>query len=180
MMAKSIECDTRRFEFVQTLEDDVQLYTAVVWSVRLKRRIRLAYLSQDRAGKRSYVLLFSTDLQQSALDIVCYYKARFQIEFVIRDARQFTGLADCQARSADALDSHVNASLTALNLAKLALKTAPPIAAKQDSLSIASFKRQALNQHLLSLFIQMLELDPTSIKSHSNYQKLLEYGRITV
>jgi hypothetical protein len=50
------------------------------------------------------------------------YNARFQIEFVFRDARQFTGLADCQARSPEAIDTHVNASLMALNLAKVALQ----------------------------------------------------------
>ncbi|MEB3293416.1 MAG: hypothetical protein VKJ24_09660, partial [Synechococcales bacterium] len=57
-------------------------------------------------------------------------------------------------------------------------KTAPSIAAKPDTLSIASVKRQALNQHLLSLFIAMFDLDSTLIKSHPNYQNLLEYGRI--
>jgi hypothetical protein len=47
-----------------------------------------------------------------------FYKARFQIEFIFRDAKQFTGLLDCQSCDADKLDFHFNASLTALNLAK--------------------------------------------------------------
>jgi len=89
------------------------------------------------------------------------------IEFIFRDARQFTGLTDCQARSPEAIDTHVNASLMALNLAKVAL-----------SFSLASFKRLALNQHLLDLFIDLFELEPTLIKSHANYQKLLDYGAI--
>lgn len=36
--------DPSCFTFVETLADGVSLYTAVVWSVSLKRRIRLAYL----------------------------------------------------------------------------------------------------------------------------------------
>jgi len=108
------------------------------------------------------------------------YAARFQIEFIFRDARQFTGLADCQARSPEALDSHVNASLMALNLAKAALQSAQTEAdsAEPLSFSIASFKRQALNAHLLDLFTSMLGLEPTLIKSHPNYQTLLNYGTI--
>ena len=47
------------------------------------------------------------------------YRLRFQIEFIFRDAKQFTGLSDCQARDAKKLDFHFNASFTALNLAKL-------------------------------------------------------------
>ena len=115
--------DPSRFEFVKTLDDGVQLYTAVVWSVSLKRCIRLAYLLKERAGKRSYVVLFSTDLEIDPHKLYRCYSARFQIEFIFRDARQYTGLVDCQARSPEALDSHVNASLMALNLAKAAKPT---------------------------------------------------------
>ena len=46
------------------------------------------------------------------------YRARFQIEFLFRDAKQFTGLCDCQARDQARLDFHFYASLTTLNLAK--------------------------------------------------------------
>jgi hypothetical protein len=50
--------------------------------------------------------------------VVRYYRSRFQIEFLYRDAKQFTGLTSCQARSEDKLDFHFNAALTAVNLAK--------------------------------------------------------------
>ncbi|MBE7385886.1 MAG: hypothetical protein F6J95_031420 [Leptolyngbya sp. SIO1E4] len=91
-----------------------------------------------------------------------------------RTLPQFTGLADCQARSPEAIDTHVNASLMALNLAKVALQEGQ--ATESLSFSFASFKRRALNEHLLDLFIEQFELEPTLIKSHVNYQKLLDYG----
>ncbi|WP_017326578.1 IS4 family transposase [Synechococcus sp. PCC 7336] len=166
-----------RFEFVGSVEFDVKLYTAVVWSVCLKRSIRLAYLLKEQDGKRSYVVLFSTDLEIDPLLLYRCYKARFQIEFIFRDARQFTGLADCQARSPEALDSHINTSLMALNLAKAALQQQQPTT-EPLSFSIASYKRLALNEHLLDLFISMFELEPSSIKSHPSYQNLLGYGAI--
>jgi IS4 transposase len=50
-------------------------------------------------------VLFSTDTELDALTLYRYYKARFQIEFLFRDAKQFTGLNDCQARSEPALHS---------------------------------------------------------------------------
>jgi hypothetical protein len=172
--------DPSRFTLVETLDDGISLYTAVVWSVSLKRRIRLAYLLKEQDGRQSYVALFSTDLDLDPGQLHRCYAARFQIEFIFRDARQFTGLADCQARSPEALDSHVNASLMALNLAKAALQSTPSGAesAEPVSFSIASFKRQALNEHLLDLFTAMFDLEPTLIKSHPNYQTLLNYGAI--
>ena len=169
--------DHRRFHLVRRLEDGVYLYTAVVWSVSLKRKVRLAYLLKEKQGRRSYVVLFSTDLKIDPVFLYHCYSARFQIEFVFRDARQFTGLADCQARSPEAIDSHVNASLLALNLAKATLQETyrerEPL-----SFSIASLKRLALNEHLVDLFIALFELESTSIKSHANYRKLLDYGAI--
>lgn len=172
--------DPSRFTWVKTLEDGVALYTAVVWSVSLKRRIRLAYLVKQQDGRQSYVVLFSTDVDLDPVLLYQYYAARFQIEFIFRDARQFTGLADCQARSPEALDSHVNASLMALNLAKAAMQSTQPETDSTEPFrfSIASFKRQALNAHLLDLFTSMLDLEPTLIQSHPNYQTLLNYGII--
>lgn len=83
----------------------MSLYTAVVWSVSLKRKVRLAYLLKEDNARRRYVVLFCTDIEIDPLFLYRRYAARFQIEFVCRDARQYTGLADCQARSVEAIDT---------------------------------------------------------------------------
>ena len=170
--------DVSRFQFVRDLEPNLKLYTAVVWHMSLKRQVRIAYISDTRKpDKVGHVVLFSTDINLSAYDIFCFYKARFQIEFIFRDAKQFTGLSDCQARSQYKLDFHFNASLTAINLAKFD-------ALQQHSsdqpfvFSMASYKRRALMDHLLDQFISNLGLNHTLIKSHPNYQKLRSYGSI--
>ena len=167
-----------RFTWVRQLQPGVNLYTAVVWHVSLKRKIRLAYLKDSRKlNKPSYIVLFSTDLDQTADDLYRLYRLRFQIEFIFRDAKQFTGLSDCQARDVKKLDFHFNASLSALNLSKLDAR-------RQHSsnepfvFSMASIKRRALNDHLLQTFISRLDLEPTLIKSHPNYQSLRDYGTI--
>ena len=49
------------FEFVEQQEDGTRVYTAIVWSVSLKRRIRALYLCKETDGKFSYVVLFSSD-----------------------------------------------------------------------------------------------------------------------
>lgn len=171
--------DFRRLRLRETLEDGTELYSAVVWSVAFKCKIHLVYLLKtNKTGQRSYVLLFSTDLGLSALDIYRFYSARFQIEFVFRDARQFTGMNDSQARSPEALDTQVNASLTTLNLAKAALR---PVHLKDQpiSFSLASLKRRAHNEQLLERFILNFGLDPSLIKSTPEWSDLCHYGAIT-
>jgi hypothetical protein len=166
-----------KFELVTQLSNGVKLYTAIVWSISLKRKIRVCYLLNNFTSSCSYAVLFCTNLELDALSIYLYYKARFQIEFIFRDSKQFTGLADCQARDLTKLDFHFNSSLTALNLAKWDAVQQH----NSDSdfvFSMASYKRRGLNHHLLERFIDKFDLDPTLIKSHPNYPSLYDYGII--
>jgi Transposase DDE domain len=161
-----------RFTQVQSLEPHLKLYSAVVWHVSLKRQIRIVYLVDTRKpGKPRTALLFSTDLKLDAQHILEFYRARFAIEFIYREAKQFTGLCDAQTRDAQRLDFHFNASLTALNLARFEAyshQAQSDDAAQPVPFSMTSYKRMAFNDHLLSRFISMLELDSTLIKSHPN------------
>jgi Transposase DDE domain len=170
--------DLSRFTFVEAIEPGVSLYTALVWSVAWKCPIRVAYLLDRRDPKRPrYVVLCSTDTEQDATEIYRLYRLRFQIEFIFRDSKQFTGLEDCQARSFPKLEFHFNAAFSTLNLAKLeSLKHHSPD--QPFVFSMASVKRRAFNEFLLNRFICKLDLDPTLIKSHPNYSTLCEYGII--
>ena len=174
--------DLSRLELCGELADGTQVYSQVVWHVSLKCQIRIVYLVDQRnPDKQRVALLFSTDPNIDPLRLYEYYKSRFQIEFIFRDAKQFTGLCDCQSRQAKSLDFHFNASLAALNLAKLEqqksrLDTGEDL--QPQSFSMATYKRLALNEHLLERFISMLGLDPTLIKSHPNYDSLLQYGSL--
>lgn len=174
--------DLHRLTWVEQLEVGLTLYTAVVWHVSLKRQIRIAYLVDTRkAGKTGTALLFSTDVELDAKLMLQYYQARFHIEFIFRDAKQFTGLCDAQTRDPQRLDFHFNASLTALNLAKYQQQfrqTQSDAVVPSAPFSMASYKRFAFNDHLLDRFICQLELDPTLIKSHPNYENLRSYGII--
>lgn len=170
--------DLSRLTFVETVQPEIDLYTAIVWSVALGCWIRLAYLlDRQNTKKPRFVILFSTDVEQSAKDIYRFYRLRFQIEFIFRNSKQFTGLQDCQARDLPKLEFHFNASLTALNLARL---EAHAQHTGDDPLifSMATVKRRAFMQHVLERFIAELDLEPTSIKSHPNYEELLSYGTI--
>jgi hypothetical protein len=168
--------DLGRFDFIQESEG-IRIYTAVVNSVRLKRTLRIVYLVKQDGDKVQTALLFSTDTHLSALEIYRYYKARFHIEFLFRDAKQFTGLSDCQARCKEALHFHFNASMTALNLLKLEDRQ-NNVDSDRRVISIASWKVRKFNEHLLQRFSDMLGLDFSSIKSNPAYETLRNYGAI--
>jgi DDE superfamily endonuclease len=172
--------DLRRFEALGPLEEraHVHLYTALVWHVSLKRKLRVVVLvnRKDPPKPRSIVLA-STDLELDGHKLVAFYVARFQIEFLFRDGKQFTGLADCQARAEAALDFHFNASLATLNLAR-----AEELRTQTDQspqvFSMASWKQRQFNERLLDLFMERFALDPTWVKNQPYYEELRTYGAI--
>lgn len=166
--------DLTRFEKV---DDGFQVYTAIVNSERFKRNLRIVYLVKQVGDKLQTALLFSTDLNLDAHSIIRYYKARFQIEFLFRDAKQFLGLNHCQARRAKALHFHFNASMTALNLIKLEDRLLHNNT-RSNVISIASWKIRKANEHLLEHFSSHLGLDFNSIKSRPDFEQLCNYGAI--
>jgi hypothetical protein len=97
----------------------IKLYSALLYSKHFERKLRVVLVADTRHQK--YVLLASTDEHQSASQIAYYYHLRFQIEILFRDAKQFTGLSQCQARSDAKLDYHLNATLSTVNVARLLL-----------------------------------------------------------
>jgi hypothetical protein len=155
-----------RFE-QQELDRDTQLYTAIVNSPSLKLNIRVVFLIHK--GQRKAVL-FSTDTTLAAEEIVRYYRSRFQIEFLFRDARQYTGLGDCQSPKKEALGFHFDASMTALNLLKLQDREGAEKRAGHV-ISIQRLKIRKFNHYLL-------DFQSTSIKLHPEYQGLIDYGAV--
>ncbi|MGP9766151.1 hypothetical protein ACT3UM_10505 [Halomonas sp. AOP13-D3-9] len=104
-------------------------------------------------------------------------KARFQIEFLFRDAKQFLGLNDCQARKEKALHFHFNASMTALNLLKLEDRQHQS-GDRRRVISIARWRTRNANAHLLERFSSYLGLDFNGIKSRPNFEEMCHYGAI--
>ena len=170
--------DLTRFEYVTEIEQDIHLYTLEVNSVNLKCNIRLVYvLNLRNKNKPGYALLFSTDTDLDAQTLYRYYKARFQIEFLFRDAKQFTGLGHCQARCQESLHFHFNASLTTLNLAKVDAYLS--FAYDLDTpFSMATQKMVYFNEHLLEKVFFILDLDLSLINDIPDLDALRTYGAI--
>ena len=143
--------DMGKFSQVHIYADEGGFYTAIVYSKSLKRNVRLVVF-QPKDGK--HILYFSTDTNMSAKNVVEYYRTRFQIEFCYRDGKQFAGLCDCQARDFAKLDFAFNASLAAVNVAKVVIKEHYP------TFSIANLKSLLHNAYIMNRFFVMSGFRP--------------------
>lgn len=175
--------DEKHFELVMTASD-AKVYQGEVYSKALKRWTKVALVHNLKPnGKaesrdlKNVKIYFSTDTTMDAIDILIYYRSRFQIEFLYRDAKQFTGLEHCQSRKEKRLNFHFNASLTAVSLAKAAHHLSIPNE-KRKSFSMFSVKAQYFNELLLNRFFDVFGIDPNSKKINAKYLSLRNFGKI--
>ena len=117
----------------------------------MKRNIKIVVHYPDSGGHKIY---FSTDINMSGRDIIEFYRTRFQIEFCFREAKQFTGLNHCQARDLRKLDFAFNASMAAVNVAKVMRREFYP------ELSIGLLKSYMSNIYMLKRILARSGLRP--------------------
>ena len=108
-------------------------------------------------------MLCSTDLTLSAEEVLNLYEARFQIEFLFRDAKQHTGLGQSQVLDSKGQEHFANNSLTAFNLLRLedrawALSKGMHLrhsVASFGSLKLRKYKQLQLNRCVMALVNQL-------------------------
>mgnify|MGYP006436110579 FL=1 len=163
---------TRRFDEVGRLPDqpEVRVLTTVANSPHFRRDLRVVLLIGP--GGEEQVILASTDTNQHAEEVARYYRLRYQIEFVIRDAKQHTGLTHCQARSQEKLDFHLNMSIATVNLLRLL--------ARKTGCSPRTYRREAYNRLLIERLLTKLGLSAEYDRKDPRVQSVVHTGRMAV
>jgi hypothetical protein len=145
------DLDYRRMEKIDIYEEEGELYTLIAHSKALKRNIRLVIWITPKGAHKLY---FSTDTEMSGKDVIQFYRTRFQVEFCFRDSKQFTGLCHSQARNIKRLDFAFNASMTAVNAAKIMMKE------NGIPFSINTLKNLMYNSFILNRFFELSGIKP--------------------
>jgi hypothetical protein len=156
------------FEGTDAKYDYLNVYSRICYSPQFEVWLRVVMVVNH--PKKRFILLASTDINQSALEILTFYQFRFQIEFLFRDAKQFTGLNHCQARDDAKLDFHFNMSLTAINLIQ-ALKIKEP-----TFKSINDLTRKMYNTKIVKNLLEELSLTAEFELSNPIIQKVINLG----
>jgi hypothetical protein len=91
--------------------------------------------------------------------------------------RTFAGLENCQARSVNKINFHVNVSLTTVSLAK-ALHYLPIPKEQRESFSMLDVKTMYFNQYITDYIFSKLALDLSCEKNRLIYDECLSIGRL--
>jgi hypothetical protein len=156
-----------------------RIYEATLYSKSLKKMMRIAVKQEyDTEGAiHSYKIYCSTDIKLSGTDVYIYYTKRYQIEFLFRDAKQFTGLEHCQSRSESRLHFHFNTALTTVSLAKARYHLSMPIE-QRTPFSMNDITTQHSNEMMVDLIFSECGIDPHNPIIIPIKRKLLDFGKI--
>lgn len=168
--------DLRKWKKVHSSKNEDR-YWAILYCKALKMNVAVIYRLYKERGKTSYEILLCTDTELDPHKIVHYYIMRFQIEFLIRDAKQSSGLEDCQAREGRKLAFHFNLSMTNINLAKAEYFMTIP-KDQRGSFSLQDIKRQHYNKLLTGYIFDALGLDLKCKKTRVLYDRCTQFGRM--
>ncbi len=168
--------DKRRVRLVSATEEH-NIYSAIVYSVGLDRNIRIAYVEHKLKDKIVTKIYFSTNLERMPTEILKYYRLRFQMEYLFRDAKQNMGLENTQARSHNKLNFHFNASLTAVSVAKVIARNGIEKNLR-TSVSISDVKTECQNRNMIERIFSIYRFDRKLMKINKDYQKLINFGKI--
>ena len=160
------------------IDKDTVWYEAELWVQSLAKLTTVLiqhHLADDGSIETVRVLVRAGEKLLNGNDMGHYYHCRFQAEFLFRDGKQFTGLEDCQARSAEKLDFHFNTSLTSISLAKVAYYLPIPVE-KRNAFSMHNVKTKAANQLLLQKVFLAYGIDPKQAKNNPQYTQLCNFG----
>ncbi|EGC19351.1 transposase, IS4 family [Prevotella multiformis DSM 16608] len=156
--------DMSKVEKLELEETSGKAYALKAWCKSLHRVVSLVIHELPNGVRRLY---FATDENMSGRDVVEYYTTRFQEEFCFRDAKQFLGLTDCQARDRRKLDFAFNSSFTALNVAK--------IMCKELGTSVGRLKAQMVNAYYAQRIIDVFEKNPNTPLNKESINEIFSF-----
>lgn len=163
--------DMSRMEELKIKGLEGKAYSLKAYSKAMKRKVRLVIWIMPN---NKHKLFFSTKLSMTGEQVLQTYRSRFQIEFCYRDAKQFVGLAHCQARHPRQLDFSYNASFSALNVAKVMMKE------NKLPYSMASFKSLMFNSYYTQRIFDVSHYRPNQTLISKIIKELFDWQRKAV
>jgi hypothetical protein len=174
--AKNVSLD--HFTLVKS-DETARIYEGTAHVRCLKRwgKIVIVHYLKEDGTVRHVGIYYCSDKEMAGLKVYQYYRLRYQIEFLFRDAKGHLGLEHSQSRQEKAIDFHCNMALTTLNTAK-AMHWFDKPKAQRPPFSMADIKTQYVNEQLLDRLIIIYGKDPSVEINNPEIKKLYQLGRI--
>lgn len=150
-----------------------------VWTKTMPYLINVVIITKTilAENKTSRVVLFSTDLELEAKQLIKFYSLRFQIEFNFRDAKQYFGLADFKNIKEQQVNNAVGLALFMDNISLVLIEQAKTKWEEKD-ISIQDLKAYYRAEFYLEAILNTLEIEPKAILNNHKFDHIRKIGAV--
>jgi len=150
-----------------------------IWTKTMPYLINVVIITKTilAENKTSRVVLFSTDLELEAKQLIKFYSLRFQIEFNFRDAKQYFGLADFKNIKKQQVNNAVGLALFMDNISLILIEQAK-IKWKEKDISIQDLKAYYRAEFYLEAILNTLEIEPKAILNNCKFDHIRKIGAV--
>lgn len=164
------------------LEDGVQTKTYQinkVWTRTMPYLINVIIITKTvvASNKTSRVVLFSTDLELAALQLIKFYALRFQIEFNFRDAKQYFGLADFKNIKKQQVQNAIGLALFMDNISLILIEQAKE-KWQEEAISIQDLKAYYRADNYLNFILNTLKIEDKTILNQQQIDQIRSIGAV--
>ncbi len=150
-----------------------------IWTKRMPYLINVVIITKTilESDKTSRVVLFSTDLELEAEQLIKFYALRFQIEFNFRDAKQYFGLADFKNIKKQQVQNAVGLAFFMDNISLILIQQAKT-KWKEDNISIQDLKAYYRAEKYLETILNTLQIDSNTVLNNNQFDQIRKIGAI--
>ena len=163
-------------------QDGVQTKTyqiKKVWTKKMPYLINVVIIIKKilESEKTSRVVLFSTDLELEAEQLIKFYSLRFQIEFNFRDAKQYFGLSDFKNIKKQQVENAVGLAFFMDNISLILIRQAKT-KWKEDNISIQDLKAYYRAEKYLESILNTLHIESQTVLNNDQFDQIRKIGAI--
>jgi DDE superfamily endonuclease len=158
-------------------EIKTQIYQMSLWHKKFAEMLHIVVIIKTnlQTHKTAHVVLFSSDLTLGYDHLIDYYRLRFQLEFNLRDAKQYWGLEDFMNVNARPVYNGANLAMCMVNVSHALMR---PMRAQWSAFSVNDLKAWFRGQKYVVETLQWLPEPPDSIFIDQVVSKMAALGRV--
>ena len=158
-------------------EIKTQIYQMSLWHKKFAEMLTIVVIVKTnlQTHKTAHVVLFSSDLTLRYDLLIDYYRLRFQLEFNLRDAKQYWGLEDFMNVNARPVYNGANLAMFMVNVSHALIR---PMRAQWSAFSVNDLKAWFRGQKYVIETLKLLPEPPDPIFIDQVVSKMAELGRV--
>jgi hypothetical protein len=156
---------------------ETNIYQMSLWHKKFADMLNIVVIVKRhlQTHKMAHVVLFSSDLTLGYVQLIDYYRLRFQLEFNFRDAKQYWGLEDFMSVKETPVYNSANLAMFMVNVSQVLMR---PMRAQWLAFSVNDLKAWFRGRKYVVETLKLLPEMPDALCIDQVVSQMAALGRV--